>query len=75
MIRFIYKINIYINHYIYYNLMSTTSITSGLDFIGKTLIIGSTGLVDRDYSYILEFNNNTTNYFISANYQFTNQQP
>ena len=55
--------------------MTTTSITSGTDFIGKTLIIGSTGLVDRDYSYILDFNNNSTNYWLLAAYQSSNQRP
>ena len=55
--------------------MTTTSITSGSDFIGKTLIIGSTGLVDRNYSYILEFNNNSKNDWLIAAYQFSNPQP
>ena len=76
MIRFIYKINIYIyKYYIYYNLMTTTSITSGTDFIGKTLIIGSTCLLYQDYSKVFDFNNNSTNFFISTMFKNTNQKP
>ena len=55
--------------------MTTTSITSGTDFIGKTLIIGSTGSENRTYSRILDFNNNSTNAYIYAMYQFNNQRP
>lgn len=55
--------------------MTTTSITSGTNFIGKTLIIGSTGSENRTYSRILDFNNNSTNAYIYAMYQFSNQQP
>ena len=39
--------------------MTTTSITSGSDFIGKTLIIGSTASAARSWSRVLDFNNNS----------------
>ena len=43
--------------------MTTTNITSGTDFIGKTLIIGSTGLA-TNWSRILDFNNNSTDTYM-----------
>ena len=62
--------------------MTTTNITSGTDFIGKTIIIGSTGLANRTYSRILDFNNNSPqvntnspNNYLYAMFQFNNQQP
>ena len=44
--------------------MTTTSITSGTDFIGKTLIIGSTSLAPRDWSRVFDFNNNSTDTYV-----------
>ena len=55
--------------------MTTTSITSGTDFIGKTLILGSTCLLYQDYSKVFDFNNNSTNFFISTMFKNTNQKP
>ena len=48
--------------------MSTTSITNGTDFIGKTLIIGSTALIDGNllWARIFDFNNGSTNQYIIA---------
>ena len=48
--------------------MSTTNITSGSDFIGKTLIIGSTALIDGNllWARIFDFNNGSTNQYIIA---------
>jgi len=46
--------------------MSTTNITSGSDFIGKTLIIGSTALAMGNWSRAFDFNNNSIDtYMIS----------
>ena len=44
--------------------MSTTNITSGTDFIGKTLIIGSTALAMRDWGRVFDFNNNSTDTYV-----------
>ena len=46
--------------------MSTTNITSGSDFIGKTLIIGATALANRSFGstnddHVFFFNSNSTN--------------
>jgi TRAP-type uncharacterized transport system substrate-binding protein len=51
--------------------MSTTNITSGSDFIGKTLIICSTGSVStNNWTRILEFyNSNSINYSINSTFQ------
>jgi hypothetical protein len=45
--------------------MTTSNITSGTDFIGKTLIIGSTTYTDVAYSRILDFNVNTDTFIYS----------
>ena len=55
--------------------MTTSNITSGTYFIGKTLIIGSTGTSDTDYAGVVEFNNNTTNTYLSVIFSATNKQP
>ena len=44
--------------------MTTTNITSGTDFIGKTLIIGSTALAMRDWGRVFDFNNNSTDTYV-----------
>jgi len=55
--------------------MSTTNITSGTDFIGKTLIIGSTGTSNTDYARVVEFNNNSTGTYLGVMFSATNKQP
>ena len=55
--------------------MSTTSITSGTYFIGKTLIIGSTGTSNTDYARVVDFNNNTTGTYLGVMFSATNKQP
>jgi hypothetical protein len=55
--------------------MSTTSITSGTDFIGKTLIIGSTGLSNAgNYLRILDFNNNSSDTYLYSLFKSDNSQ-
>ena len=50
--------------------MTTTSITSGTDFIGKTLIIGSTALVNTtNWARIFDFHDGTTNTYIFASFR------
>ena len=55
--------------------MTTTSITSGTNFIGKTLIIGSTGTSNTDYARVVEFNNNSTGTYLGVMFSATNKQP
>jgi|LakMenEpi03Aug12_release.lakeMendotaPanAssembly.Ray.scaffolds.fasta_scaffold21095_2 hypothetical protein len=55
--------------------MSTTSITSGSNFIGKTLIISSTGTSNTDYARVVEFNNNSTGTYLGVMFSATNKQP
>ena len=55
--------------------MTTTSITSGTDFIGKTLVIGSTGTSNTDYARVVEFNNNTTGTYLGVMFSATGKQP
>jgi hypothetical protein len=55
--------------------MTTTSITSGTDFIGKTLIIGSTALANQNYTRILDFNNNSSGTYLYSMFQGNNQEP
>uniref|UniRef100_A0A6C0D6N0 Peptidase S74 domain-containing protein n=1 Tax=viral metagenome TaxID=1070528 RepID=A0A6C0D6N0_9ZZZZ len=55
--------------------MTTSNITSGTDFIGKTLIIGSTGTSNSDYARVVEFNNNTTGTYLGVMFSATNKQP
>jgi hypothetical protein len=55
--------------------MSTTSITSGTDFIGKTLIIGSTALSNAgNYLRILDFNNNSSDTYLYSLFKSDNSQ-
>ena len=55
--------------------MTTSNITSGTDFIGKTLIIGSTGTSNSDYARVVEFNNNSTGTYLGVMFSATNKQP
>ena len=55
--------------------MTTTSITSGTYFIGKTLIIGSTGTSNSDYARVSEFHNNSSETYLGVMFSATNKKP
>ena len=55
--------------------MSTTSITSGTYFVGKTLIIGSTGTSNTNYARVVEFNNNSNATYLGVMFSATINQP
>ena len=55
--------------------ISPTPITTGSNFIGRTLVIGSTSNVDTNYARVVEFNNNSQNTYLGVMFSATNKQP
>ena len=55
--------------------ISPTPITTGSNFIGKTLIIGSTSNFDTNYARVVEFNNNSQNTYLGVMFSATDKKP
>ena len=54
--------------------ISPNSITTGSNFIGKTLVIGSTGTSWTNYARVIEFNNNSTNTYLGVMFASANEE-